>query len=200
MEELVQDPGDCVYAVFVGDGCQTFDPLALTVIRKASLPCGDNFTFEFAIIGESHYVEFSDGDGTPIFVEMLACVNLEELGFEADMLNQDVCSPQVLEFGSEKARVNTQTEFTYGHELPAWVENPSPWSELFIGGASARLSFAFPGELRPRTIVEVKVHQTDFGAVAAMITTLHEYVVDGRLMRLATQTNFIHHVTEGSNE
>ncbi|HBP00010.1 MAG: hypothetical protein UU48_C0004G0024 [Candidatus Uhrbacteria bacterium GW2011_GWF2_41_16] len=84
MEYVRQSARDTTYTMFQGKDVETFDPEKLHVIQRANMEIRSlGVHIDAAIIGESHFVRI-EKNGQLILVEMLACVNLDELGFKTE--------------------------------------------------------------------------------------------------------------------
>lgn len=188
MKEIVQDPRDCVYAQFFGENITWFDPDTLTIIRRAQLS-GGSFDVDVAIIGESHFVRVFGQNGQFVFAELLACVDLEEM----------CCVPdQTIQMTERGRRVigatllkgvvaAVETNVALQSDEPAWLDVDSTVNNYPSTGAHLWLSFEFPGEHKPRTVVFLNVAESNTDVVLS-ISTLHEYVGGDDIERLVTTT------------
>lgn len=200
MEELQQSMEDVVYACFTGEATETFDSEKLTVLRRGSMQT-DLFNVEIAIIGESHFcILRCPRNGRILAIEMLACVDVNELGFKPDtLLAYDEFPTRPSAVGastlhSELDVVKTEivssdcfdsTDGRYD-AVDSWMDIPS-----YMTGNMVALCMNFPGELHPGTFVQVAVRNN-----VCTIWTVHEYVQeDGvHVKHLCSKTGVTRHL------
>lgn len=170
----VQDPRLAQYMCFVGDDiADRFNPGNLTVYEDAVLVAG-GVRIQMTIIGESHYAIVSDyKTGNVLFIELLACVDVQEAGFRPSFLMsvQDLSEIKAqVPYANETLTIHVQLgvldpveDKDRDHTL---LEN-SDWVQS--------IEYHFDGPMRPRTVVQARVTSHRNNQVL-FLQTLHEYV------------------------
>lgn len=177
MNYIQQQARDTTYAVFTGRQVETFDPGKLQIIKRTYSEICPGVHIETVIIGESHFVCI-EKNGRLIFVEMLACVDLEKLNFIPSLSQKLRLNPSGFNSAwqdpnfSLKGKVNILSPQEQKTRLPAKAKEVLHLLELF------------PGPKSPATEVGISM---DGGSI--LISTIHEYVLeDGRIEPIVTQT------------
>ena len=188
LSPYVQDPRQARYLCFTGRALRSFDPSCLTIFKQAELVHG-GLHLEIVIIGESHYVIVSDSEtGEWLFVELLACVDIEKAGYEPSFLLQvEGCAS--LDATIWPASDEKELAIRLALEEPTKKRN-SP--KTFNQGDACSIDYIFDGPMQPRTVVRAEIYQGDNG-LTLTLRTLHEYVTpDGEHVEtLTSHTNLV---------
>ncbi len=164
MKPVFQTPEGLTFAHFSTEASVgTFDPSALTVLKREVRGFPDGLSVEAAIIGESHFVRLT---GALSFVELLACVDVHQYGFHPVHWSRDIAATPRLSYRLGTHRVMATLQL----ELADAARRQTLRDELFEG-ADLTLDQTFPGPAEPRTLVAVSVDPS--GQV--QIKTVHEY-------------------------
>jgi hypothetical protein len=178
MNYVEQQARDTTYAVFCEKEAKTFDSGKLRVIKRGYIDIRSSIHIEAAIIGESHFVRIKK-NGRLILVEMLACVDLERIGFIPSLSQTLKWNPEG--FTSVWQDPNFSLKGKVKVLLPRKQKTRLPKEARKM----IHLLELFPGPKSPATEVGISVEGTN-----VLISTIHEYVLeDGRIEPIITQTN-----------
>jgi len=170
LAQLIQRPDDAFFAHFVGGAWQVSDLLsALTVVRSAQCrDAGEEISIELHIIAESHCIAFTNADGQVLYGEVLGCTELA--GLEHSSLQAITRVREV-----RHARKNSSGVHEPAFASRAWIADELPNDFLAPTIALVTMvSFAFPGEQEPRTIIAL----SKTGELQWLVRTVHEYPVE----------------------
>lgn len=184
MEMVTQDPRDCVFAHFYGeDALGQFDPGKLTVVAQEEKRFGP-LTFKVAIIGESDFVVVGHDRYGVLFIELLACVNPNNLGFRPK-------STRPFSHGVRHHSVQHTKGALAAFFANATIQPPTRDTGFYCppkDGSFIHLEHAFPGELSPKTVVGVYIKTVGGLKVGVEIMSLHEYAIEGQIVPLISCT------------
>lgn len=174
---VAQIPEDCFLCHLDGEEAQNFNPKMFTLRRTTTVSINGSLSVEMNIIGESHIMRIFR-DGVCVMVEILSCVDPRNKGLvcASHCFAQNPKPAVATRVFSTIAQIGETVKHTKRHTFePVLPADPLLFNSLV---------FAFPGDLKPRTMLLFWVSQDYLGW-----SSLHEYEMEqGNISPLTSTT------------